>query len=238
MSYPVAILEREVIANNTIALKLSRPEGFEFLAGQNIDVTVEDPRYIDPNDNSRIFSIASAPYEDHILIAARLRDNPYKNALNELPIGSELYIEGPFGTFRLHDDVTIPAVFIAGGIGITPCLSILRQAVFENSKRSFCLFYSNRTREDATYLDELRSMRKTLPNYNFIPTLTRNGNRSAESGYENGRITSEMLNKYISDLNSPLYYVVGKSQMVWGLIQNLDGSIDRSRYLVEDFVGF
>lgn len=238
MSYPVTILEREFIANNTIALKLSRPEGFEFIAGQNIDVTVEDPRYADPNDNSRIFSIASAPSENHILIAARLRDNPYKNALNELPIGSELYIEGPFGTFRLHDDITIPAVFIAGGIGITPCLSILRQAVYEKSRRSFCLFYSNRTVEDSTYLDELRSMYGLLPNYSFIPTLTRSENSTLERGYEKGRVTSDMLKKHIPDLNFPLYYVVGKSQMVWGLIQQLDGSIDRSRYLVEDFVGF
>ena len=238
MSYPVSILEREVIANNTIALKLSRPDCFEFIAGQNIDVTVEDPRYSDPNDNSRIFSIASAPHEDHILIAARLRENPYKNALNELPIGSELYIEGPFGTFRLHDDVTIPAVFIAGGIGITPCLSILRQAARNKSQRRYYLFYSNRTIDDSTYVDELRSMNESLPNFSFIPTLTRAGNGSAGPGFEKGRVTSLMLNKHIPDLNEPLYYVVGKSQMVWGLIQNLDGSIDRSRYLVEDFVGF
>lgn len=238
MRYRVSILGRESIADKTISLSLTRPPGFKFSPGQNIDVALENHAEVDPNDGPRIFSIASAPHENHLLIAARLRDNPYKRALNTIPIDGTLLIDGPFGTFRLHENESIPAVLIAGGIGITPCLSILRHAARERSDRELYLFFSNRARADVIFLEELALMGSRLPRYTFVPTLTRDNGIGLNGMFEKGYVDLDMLKRHIGDLSAPRYYVVGPSRMVWGTVQRLDGMVDRDRILVEDFTGF
>jgi ferredoxin-NADP reductase len=238
MQRMVKILKREPLAHGKIALHLERPEGFRFVSGHNIDVALENQREIDPADTSRTFSIASAPYEREILIAAILRDNPYKNALKSLPIGSNLIIDGPYGTFRMHHDQSQPAAFIVGGIGITPVLSMLRQAAQENLQYPIYVFYANRRFEDTAFYNELAGYAGKFRDYVFVPTFTRQHTSNIEWAGETGYIDRPMLERYIPDIATPQYYVVGPSAMVWGTLQMLDGFVDRASIKVEDFTGF
>ncbi len=237
-AHTVAIVGREVIAHKTIALFLERPAGFSFVAGQNIDVTVVDPPEPDPEGGSRTFSIASAPFEDQIMIAVRLRNNPYKRALETLPIGSPIQIDGPYGSFVLHNDSSIPAVFIAGGIGIAPILSILREAAEQGCDHRLTLFYANRRIEDAAYYDELEALADALPNFAFIPTMTRPETSGHPWTGECGYIDGPMLKRSIRDVRTPIYFAVGPSRMVWGTMTLLDGLVDKSKVKLEDFTGF
>jgi ferredoxin-NADP reductase len=91
----------------------------------------------------RTFSLVSAPFESTRAIATRMRDTAFKRALKALPDGASVKLSGPIGQFTLADAAR-PAVFIAGGIGITPFMSRLRQANQERSTQSFLLLYSNR----------------------------------------------------------------------------------------------
>ncbi len=237
-SYKVKLLKKQPVAARTLAFYLERPQGFEFLPGQNIDVGLIDHEIADPNDSARAFSIASAPHEEHLLIVARMRDNQYKNALKHLPEGELLEIYGPYGSFKLHKDKSIPAVFIIGGIGITPCFSILADAVFQQSDRPLYLFYSNRQMEDAAYLKDLLAMQDKLASFKCIPTLTspiQNGNGWK---YEKGYINFDMIGRYVSNPAEAKYYIVGPSRMVWPMVQHLDGKVPRANMLVEDFTGF
>ena len=119
-------LRRETVADGTMAFYFSRPPGFRHEAGQSLLLTLVDPPETDGEGNSRTFTIASAPHESELMIATRMRDTAFKRVLKTAPLGTTVSIDGPNGEMVLHEDVTRPAVFLAGGIGITPFLSIAR----------------------------------------------------------------------------------------------------------------
>src|SRR5262245_17088006 len=170
--YTTKLKERRDVAEGTMAFHLEKPPGFEFKAGQYINVTLIDPPETDAEGNTRSFSIASAPFEEDLVVATRMRDTAFKRVFRKLSLKSEVRISGPFGSFTLHSDATRPAVFIVGGIGITPFRSMILQAVKDKLAHKLYLFYSNRRPEDAAFLDELQKAEGQNPNYKFIATMT------------------------------------------------------------------
>jgi ferredoxin-NADP reductase len=116
---------RDLVAERTMSFHFEKPASFVFIAGQFIDMELLNPRETDAEGNSRAFSVSSAPYENTITVTTRLRDTAFKRVLETMPLETEVKIEGPFGDLRLHNDVKRAAVFLAGGIGITPFHGIL-----------------------------------------------------------------------------------------------------------------
>ncbi|MGH9821804.1 MAG: FAD-dependent oxidoreductase [Blastocatellia bacterium] len=159
----VRLLAREEIARETIALHFERPESFEFKPGQYVSLRLIDPPETDDEGNSRYFSITTAPHEPNLTFATRVRNTAMKRVLNSTPLGTEVKITGPFGAFTLDADATRPVVFIAGGIGITPFRSMVVHAAHERLPHRIWLFYSNRTPEDAAFLQELQSLEAPGP---------------------------------------------------------------------------
>ena len=107
-----------------MAFRFEKPSGWTFEAGQAIDVTLVAPSETDAEGNTRTFTIASAPYEKSLMVATRMRDTAFKRVLKVMPVGTAVQIEGPIGDLTLHRDAARTAVFLAGGIGITPFRSI------------------------------------------------------------------------------------------------------------------
>src|SRR5438128_6003119 len=128
MSKTTWLKNKTEVARGTMAFYFDRPTGFHFEAGQFVDLTLIKPRETDDEGNTRSFSIASAPYEDDLMIATRLRDTAFKRVLKNFVVGSEIQIDGPFGSLVLHKDSARPAVLLTGGIGITPFRSIAFQS--------------------------------------------------------------------------------------------------------------
>jgi ferredoxin-NADP reductase len=162
-SFRSALIKREQIAEGTIAFSFAKPPGFQHKAGQSIDVTVLDSPETDAAGNIRPFSITSPPFADELTIATRMRDTAFKRFLKTAPLGTEVNIEGPSGSFTLHKNTAKPAVFLAGGIGITPFVSIARQAAQEKLPHQLYLFYANRRPEDAAFLQELAGLLSDNP---------------------------------------------------------------------------
>src|SRR5262245_8721351 len=127
-TYQVRLKSRREIAEGTMAFHFEKPPGFSFKAGQALSWTLVDPPETDAEGNTRNFSIASAPGEADLMIATRMRDTAVKRALKTIPLGTEVRIVGPFGSLILHQNTARQAVFLAGGIGITPFRSMLWQA--------------------------------------------------------------------------------------------------------------
>ena len=123
-AYIVQLKNREEVAHGTMAFHFEKPTGFEFKPGQSVDVTLLDPPPMDAEGAIRTFSIASAPYENELVVATRMRDTSFKRVFATLPLGTEMKLEGPSGSFTLHKNAAKPAVFLAGGIGITPFRSM------------------------------------------------------------------------------------------------------------------
>ena len=124
----VKLLGRENVAEGTMAFHFEKPDSFLYKAGQFADFTLIDPPQTDAEGSIRGFSLASAPYEKDLTIATRMRDMAFKRVMKELPDGTQLKLDAPYGSFTLHKNAAIPAVFLTGGIGITAVRSILLEA--------------------------------------------------------------------------------------------------------------
>jgi ferredoxin-NADP reductase len=156
-----------------MAFQFEKPHDFVFKAGQYIDLSLSGSQPGASNGLTHTFSIASSPSDQELVVTTRMRNTAFKQALSTLPIGSEVTIEGPMGSFSLHNNTARPAVFLAGGIGIAPFLSMLSYATGERLRHSIVLFYANRRLEDAAFMDSLWKLECVNPRFRFIPTLTR-----------------------------------------------------------------
>jgi ferredoxin-NADP reductase len=156
------------------------------------------------------------------MIAMRMRKTAFKTALNTPALGTKFIVSRPRGSFTLHRDITRPAVFLAGGIGIAPIRSILQQATQERLPHKLYLFYSNREADDAAFIEEFESLTAQNPNFTLIPTVT--GHRTLAWPYEKGHINRQMLTRYLLGLNGPIYYIAGPSGMVTAMTELLDSS--------------
>jgi ferredoxin-NADP reductase len=230
---------RQEVAEGTIAFHFQNPSGWTFEAGQFIDMTLLKPRETDAEGNTRGFSIASAPFEDTLMIATRMRDTAFKRVLKTVPLGTEVKIEGPFGDLRLHDNVARPAVVLSGGIGITPFRSILLQADKANRPRRILFFYANRRPEDAPFLDEMRALARENARFTFVPTMTSMEKSHLPWDGERGPIDHKMLATYLAGITSAIYYVTGPPGMVKGLRTLLRATgVDDDDVRTEEFTGY
>jgi len=222
-----------------MAFYFEKPEGFAYKAGQFADYTLINPAETDSEGNVRGFSLASAPYEDFLMFATRMRDTAFKRVLKTMEPGTELTFDGPYGSFTLHNDASIPAVFLTGGIGVTPARSIVLQAAHDKLPHRIFLFDSNSGPEDAAFLGELTRVQTENSNYTFVGTMTHMEASQRPWHGETGHINKEMLGKYISDLTSPIYYVVGPPVMVDALRNVLiDAGVNTDNIRGEEFTGY
>lgn len=203
-TYEVEVTGREEVAAGTMAFRLSRPEGFVFKAGQAVTLSLIDPPAA-PNSTQRVFSLTSAPFEPQLAVATRMRDgSAFKQALKGLPSGAKVRLKGPRGAMTLHDDRARAAVFIAGGIGITPFISMLRQAAHDRLDQPICLLYSNRRAQDAAFLAELEALAQRSGHFRLLARMT-----DAE-----GFVDEATIRRFVGDLPAPMYYLAGPPAMV------------------------
>lgn len=235
----VDFLKSSEVAEGTLAFSLRKPADFDFKAGQTIDLTLVSPAETDDEGNTRTFSIASAPSDNELLFATRLRDTAFKRTLRKLQPGTKLKLDGPMGSFNLHKNPSKPAVFLAGGIGITPFRSIIREAARQKDPHQMFLFYSNRRPEDAAFMEELEAAQKQNPNFHMIATMAEMEKSKKSWGGELGFIDAAMLKRHLASLNGPIYYIAGPPVMVAAMKDMLvKAGVDEDDVRAEDFPGY
>ncbi len=233
------LLSRDSVAEGTMAFHFARPAGFTFKAGQAADLTLLNPPETDSEGNIRTFSIASPPFEEQLTFATRMRDTAFKRSLKVVPIGTEINIAPPSGSFTLHRNANKPAVFLAGGIGITPFLSVIRQADHDGLAHKLYLFYSNRRPEDAPFLDILQGLEKTNSSFRLVATMTEMAHSGREWKGEMGFINGQMLARRLGTLQGPIYYIAGPPPMVAAMREMLVGAgVDEDDIRTEEFAGY
>ena len=237
--YPSKLIGRTDIARGTMAFHFERPRNFIFRAGQSLDLSflalTEEP----PQRLTHTFSIASDPSDEKLTVATRMRDTAFKRSLSALRIGTEVRLEGPMGSFTLHNNTARPAVLLAGGIGIAPFVSIVSHAQKEALRHRIILFYANRLLEDAAFIDALRGLELVNPRFSFVPILTRlNADRSEWQG-ETGYISPEMLHRRVGTLQGPIFYIAGPLSMVAAARHTLvEAAVDEDDIRTEEFAGY
>lgn len=237
--YDTRLEGREEIAEGTMAFRLEKPAGFFFKPGQAIDLLLVLPSGTNAEIVRHTFSIASAPFEDHLTIATRMRDSAFKRLLKSLMPGSSLQLEGPAGSLTLHSNRTRAAIMIAGGIGITPFISMLRQAAHDQLPQALVLLYANRRPEDAAYLAELQSLERQHKHFRLIATMTRMAKSSQVWAGRSGAIDQALLGQLAGEFVAPIFYLAGPPAMVDAMRQTLNlAGIDDEDIRSEEFYGY
>lgn len=239
-THAVRLLSRQPVAERTVAFRFERPQGFAFRPGQAIDlILARQGLATDSQDAKHTFSIVSAPFETDLVVATRLRDSAFKRALAAMPPGAMASIDGPFGSLTLHHKKGRAAVLIAGGIGVTPFMSMLRQAAHDHLAQDLRLVYSNRRPEDAPFLDELHALTQANPRFHLVATMT-DMPRSAQAWTgRTQRVDGDLIKLVAENLANPVYYLAGPPAMVQAMRKALDAAgADGDDVRSEEFYGY
>ena len=165
-------------------IRVDELESFNFKAGQF--VTLDLPIHEQKNKRWRSYSIASWPdgsnvYELLIVLLEGGAGTTY--LFNEIKVGSELTFRGAQGVFTLPEQIEHDIFFICTGTGIAPFRSMLNYISIHNiSYKNLYLIYGCRAQKDLLYYEEMKDLEKKLPNFNFMPTLSRE-NWDGHKGY-------------------------------------------------------
>lgn len=202
----LTLIEKEHLVDNIWAFRF-KPEGdFTWTAGQYIRVELphDNP---DEEGTKRWFTNSAAPFEGIMQITTRISNSTFKQALSRLEPGDSLQlIEDPEGDF-VWQDSDLPIVFVAGGIGVTPFRSILKQRAHDGLPLDVTLVYGSRT-PDVPFKDEIEAWQAADP--------------SLKVHYAVGTpLTAESLAEIVPGLNQSLVYVSGPEPMVQALSSDL-----------------
>ena len=203
--------------------------------------------YNDPKGPIRHFTISSSPTENFIMFSTRIRDSPYKKRLSTLQEGAKVKVRGPEGQFVLHEDYSKPAVFLSGGIGVTPFRSMLKYAADKQLTLKIVMFDSNRNRDSILFQEEFDDWADKNKNLKIIYTISDDEQQQSSSAAndwkgEYGRIDKAMILKYLDTnmLNNSIFYICGPPSMLKAMQSLLQDNLEipKERIKVEEFTGY
>ncbi len=194
------IIERREEAPDCLALRFARPPGLTYRPGDWLDIRFPTPAF----PVGRTYSFASAPTEPNVQIAFKRGVSPFKRCLERAVPGETMLIT-QYGSNGFLLDRRSPAVFIAGGVGITPFRSMLKELIDTDARIPVTLIYQNTT-AGFPFTAELDTWARDYPalDTHYVATATA------------GRLTQPLLRQLLPDLaaRQPLAYIAGPPGMV------------------------
>lgn len=230
------IKNKNAVAQATLEVDFELKEDTNFKPGQYLVLDLINPPYTDSKGNERVFSIISPPEQKKILsITTRLRDSAFKRSLNEMPIGTKVEINSIGGSFVLPDETTKPLVFLAGGIGITPFIGMLRHIKARSLPHKITLIYSNKNQKSALFLNELKEMADENKNFKLILTMTQDDDWKGEKRH----IDTKFIGDYLSGPGNYLFFSAGPPAMVVAMYKILTRyGVKPQNIKTENFSGY
>jgi len=222
-------------AENATSFFFQPESPLTFRAGQYLRYTLPHSD-ADTRGISRSFSIASSPEEPLLRLTTRLSTPPstFKQALARLQPGAIVDASGPFGQF-VYTESDVPAVLIAGGIGITPMRSILGDLASRRVRIRSTLLYSSAT-QDIPFRTWLDALAADWPELQVMYTVTRPG---PEWKGPTGRIDAGFIKQHVADLVPALFLVSGPTPLVDAVRATLaDVGVDTDQVKYEAFPGY
>ena len=205
---PVSVLAVIDESPSIRTFRLERPSSFAFEAGQFLTLRVQ----VDGAPQVRCYSISSAPETTGYMEISVKRQGLVSGTLHAtLRQGSRIWVKPPAGRFVYPASDDRPLVLVAGGVGITPLLSMARHAVAADPGRPVTLLYSARREEELAFLEELAWMASRHPQFRVVATVT--GGGPAWTGHR-GRITQALVADYVPDATHSIAMLCGPGEMV------------------------
>lgn len=205
-------------------LRMALPPGEEINIIPGQYVQLKAPKYAkNKTPVYRAYSVASDPHDTtHVDLCVRLVPNGVCTTyvFDYLQEKQSVVFNGPYGDFRLtHADKEM--VFIAGGSGMAPFLSMLAHIRNESITRKVTYFFGARAKRDLICLEEMAEFERQLPNFKFVPCLS----EPAEDDQWDGDVglVTEVMKKYCEDLSNMEAYLCGSPGMIDASIAALTG---------------
>ena len=230
------IIDKKEIAVGTLMVTYKVEEAFEFRAGQYFFITLPKLKYLDEKGGRRQFSIVNSPNEKGVLtMATRISRSGFKKTLAELPFRTEIEVGPIAGAFVLPENLTRPLVFIAGGIGITPFMSMLRYVSEAKLPSNITLIYSSRNQQSTAFLTDLQKFSESIPNFKLILTMTDDNDWSGEKRM----VDAKFIKEYTKDLENPYFMIVGPPLMTEAVVNEVRKiGISDENVKIEKFTGY
>ena len=226
---PLRVLDTRDESASIRTLRLSRPVGFDFEAGQFLTVQME----VGGREHVRCYSISSAPaVSGHLEISVR-RQGLVSGLLHARVItGGVVRARCPAGRFfRCNpSDTDRPIVLLAGGIGITPLIAMVRHAATAEPDRPVTLIYSVRQAGDIAFRDELTRLEREHESLTVVITITGGG---AAAGFRRGRADEPLIRELLADPAEAVYLMCGPLAMIEAakaLLSDLGVAREQVRY--------
>jgi predicted ferric reductase len=223
--YKYKVDEVRKISDTVVEITM-RPTGkvMPYKAGQFVFIGFKDLGGV-VSDEEHPFTISSSPNEKFLSIIVKSLGD-YTQTIDELKQNSMAVIEGPFGDFTYHVKKSEQQVWIAGGVGITPFLSMARYFREMKDSRIVDLYYCARDKNDAVYLNEFLEISKECSNFHIRPFL----------GNERGFLTADIVEKECGELRGKDIFVCGPPTMMQTLKkQFLSLKVQKDKIHMEEF---
>ena len=259
-NFSLSLTEKQKIEGTDIMTFKFTKDGYpEYKAGQFAFFPLDNVNN-DSRGPVRHFSLTSSPTEDALIISTRIRDTPYKQRMSTIQEGAQVKVSKPQGNFVLHDDYSKPAIFLSGGIGVTPFRSMIKYATDKQLPLKITMFDSNRNQRNILYKDEFDKWAAQNQNLKIVYTITEEEKGKEQEQHrrvdatssatetkgnwngERGRIDRTMIERHLSkeEISNAIFYICGPPGMInalEGLLQK-QFQIQEGRIKVEEFTGY
>jgi ferredoxin-NADP reductase len=197
--------------------RIGRPDGFTFKAGQFLTVRLR----ANGKEHVRCYSISSAPEAQGYLEISVKRLGLVSSALHaSIRPGAMLAVRSPGGSFVYPTDDERPLVLLAGGVGITPLMSMLRHASVAEPTRPVTLFYSLRRVEDIAFSDELTLLARRSEHIRVFIAVS---DGPPGPGHFPGHISESLVTTMVPDLLHAVCLICGPQPMMDAMTAMLSG---------------
>jgi ferredoxin-NADP reductase len=180
---------------------------------------------------SQPFTISASPGWDRPCISVKSAGD-FTSTIKDTTTSDKAYIDAPYGVFSYLNHDAPNLVFIAGGIGITPFMSMLRHMRETGVERNVLLLWGNSKERDIAFRTELDEMASHMPALRIVHVLSRETDWPGETGH----IDTRLLRKHMGDIQDPEVYLCGPPAMMHSVRQSLhELGIPRLRVHFEQF---
>lgn len=216
----VKVMNTEFVTHNVKRFTLQKPEGYTFISGQATDVSINKPGL---EDDLHPFTFTCLNSDDHLEFTIKIYKghNGFTEKLLDINAGDELIIHEVFGAINFKG----PGLFIAGGAGLTPFISILRQLKKDGQLAGNKLLFANHTEDDIIINDELNEMLGEK----HIDIIA-----EPKSGKPGKHIDKNLLKQHLMD-KSHYYYICGPDPFVAQIKNDLvDLGVSKEQIVIEE----
>ena len=230
------ILLKRVIRTSTVeSFRFKLEEKINFEPGQFLKL-IFDQEVLSNKNLNKYLSFSCSPLNDYIEVTKRLGNSDFSMALKALKPGDKVMFQAPMGNCVFKDSYK-KIGFLAGGIGITPVISIIEYIIQNNLSTDIVLMYSNRNYKEIAFRQELDKWQKAHRGFNIVHILS--DDMHGDQTFIHGRIDKPLFKKNMTDMNQRKVFIFGPPAMVEAMKKMCDDAgCAKELILSENFVGY